>query len=289
MERYRSPDGYRAEIARLFTRLPSMLVHASEIPEPGSFVTPDGGPEPKDLDAFLGDFLRDIKDLNLAEFEVHGAESHEWDINWNPVVEGRLEGYRFPFLHTKSANPLFEPNTFFYDSFGPHLRSILPKRSINFVTGTEHGERRLLPVADVIHTAFPNETVLRQSDHFLWITSHPLGPARTLVKLRLLVPPGSAGARGAAGLLRKGPAPGSAPLVVSRLRDDVAHDLARPGGDGWGRARPARRGRRARPRHPAALGGGEQLVQTLVGPGGGDGQVGAPALEHRRQRDDRLR
>ncbi|ALO98295.1 Dioxygenase subunit [Streptomyces hygroscopicus subsp. limoneus] len=284
VERYRSPDWYRAEIERVFTRLPSMLVHTSEIPEPGSFVTfehfgrplivtrghdgtarvllnacrhrgarvepdpsgqrrhftcgyhawryeldgtlsaipsahcfpgvepgtrnlrecpsveaygfvwlmPEGRSELKDLDEFLGDFRRDIEDLNLADFDVYGAESHEWDINWKLVVEGTLEGYHFPFLHTKSANPLFEPNTFFFDSFGPHLRSILPKRSINFITETERGERRLLSVANVIHTVFPNETVLHQSDHFLWITSHPLGPTRTLVKLRLLVPPGSA-------------------------------------------------------------------------------------------------
>lgn len=284
VERYRSPDWYQAEVDRIFTRLPSMLVHTSEIPEPGSFVTlehfgrplivsrdhegvahvflnacrhrgarvekessgqrrqftcgyhawrydldgtlrgipsahcfpgvergkrnlmscpsveaygfvwlmPQERPTRKDLDDFLGDFRRDIEELDLAAFEIYGAESHEWEINWKLVVEGTLEGYHFPFLHSKSANPLFENSTFFFDSFGPHLRSILPKRSINFITKTERSKWRLLSVANVIHTIFPNETVLHQSDHFLWITAHPLGPTRTLVKLRLLVPPGSA-------------------------------------------------------------------------------------------------
>ncbi|MFC7307902.1 aromatic ring-hydroxylating dioxygenase subunit alpha [Streptomyces monticola] len=284
VERYRSPEWYQAELDRVFTRLPSMLVHTSEIPEAGAFVTlehfgrpllvsrdadgrahvllnacrhrgarveqaesglrrqftcgyhawrydldgtlstipsaycfpglgpgkrnlrslpsveaygfvwlmPPDRPNRSDVDEFLGDFRPDIDDLGLADFEIYGAESHEWEINWKLVVEGTLEGYHFPFLHPKSANPLFENNTFFFDAFGPHLRSILPKRSINMLGRTKRSEQRLLSVANVIHTIFPNETVLHQSDHFLWITSHPLGPARTLVKLRLLVPPGSA-------------------------------------------------------------------------------------------------
>lgn len=288
VERYYSPERYQAEIDRIFTRVPSMLVHGSELAGPGAFVTlehfgrpmivsrdeegvahaflnvcrhrgarlekdaqgrrqhftcayhawryatdgslvtipsahcfpgveksklglvalpvveaygfvwlmPEHAAGRDDLDAFLGDFRQDIADLNLSAFEVYGYEDHVWDINWKLVVEGTLEGYHFPFLHTKSANPLFETSTFFFDSFGPHLRSILPKRSINFVTKTERSQRRLLNVANVIHTIFPNETVLHQSDHFLWITPHPLGPTRTLVKLRLLVPQGSLAATG---------------------------------------------------------------------------------------------
>jgi phenylpropionate dioxygenase-like ring-hydroxylating dioxygenase large terminal subunit len=284
VDRYVSPERHRAELDRMFRRLPSMLVHGSELPGPGSFVTlehfgrplivnrgPDGtaraflnacrhrgarlekepagerahftcryhawrydtegtltaipsphcfpGIEPgkrnlvglpvveaygfvwlmpeeapgrADLDRFLGDFRQDIDDLGLADFEIYGAESAEWEINWKLVVEGTLEGYHFPFLHTKSANPLFENSTFFFDAFGPHLRSILPKRSVNFLERTDRSQWRLLAVANVIHTLFPNETVLHQSDHFLWITAHPLGPTRTLVKLRLIVPRGSA-------------------------------------------------------------------------------------------------
>lgn len=290
VDRYQSPDWYRAEVDRIFTCTPAMLVHRSEIPGPGSFVTmqhlgrplivsrdrdgaahvllnacrhrgarvetaaagsrtrltcgyhawsydmdgtlaaiprphcfpgvepgkrnlaslptveaygfvwlmPADAPGRSDLDRFLGDFRWELAGLNLSEFEVYGAESQEWEINWKLVIEGTLEDYHFPFLHPKTANPLFENNTFFFDAFGPHLRSILPKRSIRFVAKTERSERRLLSVANVIHTIFPNETVLHQSDHFLWITAHPLGPARTLVKLRLIVPAGSVAADGAA-------------------------------------------------------------------------------------------
>lgn len=283
--RYQSAAWYQAELDRIFTRVPSMLAHSSEIDRPGSFITmehfgrpllitrdskgaahaflnvcrhrgarlekeasgnrkhftcgyhawrydtdgrlvsipsprcfpsvspgtrnlvavpvveaygfvwamPEEAPDRSRLDSFLGDFRRDLADLNLQDHEIYGYESQEWEINWKLVIEGTLEGYHFPFLHRKSANPLFENSTYFFDAFGPHLRSILPKRSINFIMKQEPSERRLLSVANVIHTIFPNETVLHQSDHFLWITSHPLGPARTLVKLRLIVPRGSPG------------------------------------------------------------------------------------------------
>lgn len=283
VDRYRSEAWYRAELDRIFTRVPSMLVHSSQLPEPDSFVTmehfgrpllvtrdhdgaaraflnvcrhrgarlerdaagcrrrfscgyhgwtygsdgtlvtipsahcfpsvdpaerglvalpaveaygfvwlmPGDAPDRTDLDAFLGGLRDDLADLDLEAYEIYGYEEEVWAVNWKLVVEGTLEGYHFPFLHTKSAHPLFEPSTFFFDSFGPHLRSVLPKRSINFLARTERSERRLLSVANVIHTIFPNETVLHQSDHFLWITPHPLGPERTLVKLRLVVPRGS--------------------------------------------------------------------------------------------------
>ncbi|WP_267881452.1 hypothetical protein [Streptomyces sp. NRRL WC-3725] len=42
---------------------------------------PQGRSGLKELDAFLGDFRRDIEDLNLADFDVYGAESHEWEFN----------------------------------------------------------------------------------------------------------------------------------------------------------------------------------------------------------------
>ncbi|GLW09716.1 ribosomal subunit interface protein [Microtetraspora sp. NBRC 13810] len=289
LERYQSESWYRMELDRIFHRVPSMLAHGSELPEPGTFVTmvhfgrpllvsrdregvahvflnvcrhrgarlekepagrrknftcsyhawkygtdgtlvnvpseqcfptlersernlvalpsveahgfvwlmPEEAPHRADLDRFLGGIRPDFADLGLESFEIYGAESHEWEINWKLFVEGTLEGYHFPFLHPKSANPLFENGIFFFDSFGPHLRSILPKRSINFVTRTAPADRRLHAVANVIHTLFPNETVLHQSDHFLWMTAHPLGPTRTLVKLRLIVPKGSLAGDGA--------------------------------------------------------------------------------------------
>lgn len=283
VERYKSSAWFQAEHDRIFARVPSMLVHSSEISVPGAFVTmehfgrplivcrdrtgvahaflnvcrhrgarlerdaaghrkhftcgyhswrydidgklvtipsahcfpsveagqrnlvalpvveaygfvwemPRHRPGRAALDGFLGDFSHDLADLDLAAYEIYGYEAREWEINWKLVIEGTLEGYHFPYLHRKSANPLFENSTFFFDAIGPHLRSILPKRSINFIAKTERSQRRLLAVANVIHTIFPNETVLHQSDHFLWITAHPLGPGRTLVKLRLIVPQGS--------------------------------------------------------------------------------------------------
>ncbi len=280
VERYLSPDWYRAERDRLFSRLPNMLVHGSELPEPHSFVTlehfgrdllvtrnaegrarvflnvcrhrgalletaergqkkrfvcgyhawsydsdgrlraipnahcfpsvrpgcrnlvelcaveaygfiwlmPEPGQGEAELAAFLGGLTDDLADLDLGAFEVFGFESHVWEINWKLVIEGTLESYHFSTLHPKSAHTLFENNGFFFDRFGPHLRSVLPKRSIRLLDRKAREDWKLVTVANVIHTIFPNETVLHQSDHFLWITAHPLGPERTRVKLRLLVP-----------------------------------------------------------------------------------------------------
>ncbi len=75
---------------------------APTVPCSPSPVMPEGAPSPADLDCFLGGFRRDLADLDLAAYEIYGYESQAWDINWKLVVEGTLEGYHFPFLHTKA-------------------------------------------------------------------------------------------------------------------------------------------------------------------------------------------
>jgi phenylpropionate dioxygenase-like ring-hydroxylating dioxygenase large terminal subunit len=280
VDRYYSQQWFDAEQERIFSKVPSLLVHSSELPEPNSFVTmrhfgrslivcrnkdgearaflnvcrhrgtllepsdggckkaftcgyhawsydtdgrlvnipapycfpetkvgerdlvslpvverygfvwlmPEAGQGAEDLDRFLEPIREDFADLSLSDYQVYGLESKVWKTNWKLVVEGTLEGYHFPVLHPKSAHPLFEDKCVFYDKFGQHLRSVLPKRSLNFIKNTERDKWRLLSVANVVYTLFPNETILNQSDHFLWINPHPIGPAETLVRFRLLIP-----------------------------------------------------------------------------------------------------
>ena len=142
----------------------------------------------KHLDQFLCDLKSDISDLNLESFTIFGYEDQVWDTNWKLVVEGTLEGYHFPYLHRTSAHAVFEESCVLFDRFGPHLRTFLPKRSLRLIKGQPLDDIVLTEKGNVIYTIFPHETVLHQSDHFLWITPQPISPEKTLVKLRLLIP-----------------------------------------------------------------------------------------------------
>ena len=149
-------------------------------------------PKPEDaaetLVAFLGGIEPDLAALGLEDFQVFGEEQQVWKTNWKLVVEGTLEGYHFPYLHRTSAHAVFEGNCVIFDRFGPHLRTFLAKRSLRQMRDVPLDSFALTERGNVIYTLLPNETVLHQSDHFLWITPVPIAPDETLVKLRLLIP-----------------------------------------------------------------------------------------------------
>ena len=278
--RYLSQEWFEAEKRNIFFRVPSMLLHGSELPEPHSFVTlehfgksilicrnaageanaflnvcrhrgtiveaaergckrsftcryhawtydtngrlerinqgehfpgvgvgernlvrvpvveacgfiwlvPREGQSSADIDEFLGRLRPDIADLKLENYRIFGFESQVRNANWKLVVEGTLEGYHFPVLHRTSANAMFQGNCVLVDRFDPHLRTYLAKRSLERMKEAPLEKVVLTEGGNVIYTVFPNETILNQSDHFLWITAHPLSAERTVVKLRLLIP-----------------------------------------------------------------------------------------------------
>ncbi|MGB0867805.1 MAG: aromatic ring-hydroxylating oxygenase subunit alpha, partial [Granulosicoccaceae bacterium] len=84
-----------------------------------------------DLDAYLGDLTMDLEWLAAQDLEVKGAHTVDRAANWKLLVEGGLEAYHFRVVHRKTIGPHFPNNLSSYESFGDHLRSILPRATIN--------------------------------------------------------------------------------------------------------------------------------------------------------------
>lgn len=104
------------------------------------------------------------------------------------AVEGGLEAYHFRVAHRDTIGPHFEGNLSSYCCFGPHLRSILPRKSLAKLSDTSRQKWCLRDHANVLFTLFPSDQLLVMQDHIVWISQEPQAAGKTRLRLCTLVP-----------------------------------------------------------------------------------------------------
>lgn len=141
-----------------------------------------------DIDASLNGLAADLEALDAANHTVLHTEEQVRRVNWKLLVEGGIEAYHFRVAHRDTIAPFFNDNLSTYRGFGPHLRSILSKRTLNDIGDTPEASWRLRDHAQVLYTLFPSSSLLVQSDHIAWIHQEAVSPDATRVRLSTLVP-----------------------------------------------------------------------------------------------------
>ncbi len=148
-----------------------------------------------DLDTFLEGMAGDFEALEIDEMAIAVEHTETRRANWKILVEGGIESYHFRVAHRTTIGPYFEDNLSSYRSFGPHLRSILPRTSLAKLTDETRGTWRLRDHSYILYTLFPTCQLLVQKDHIVWITQEPLGPGETSLRLVTLVPKSTVGSQ----------------------------------------------------------------------------------------------
>ncbi|MEL7481891.1 MAG: SRPBCC family protein [Pseudomonadota bacterium] len=141
-----------------------------------------------DLDAYLGDLAPELDALKIDEMFVAHQDESVRNANWKILVEGGIEAYHFKVAHRKTIGPHFEDNLSSYRTFGPHLRSILPRASMARLTEDTRASWRLRDHAQVLYTLFPSTALLVQQDHIAWISQVPISAGETRVQIVTLAP-----------------------------------------------------------------------------------------------------
>ncbi len=141
-----------------------------------------------DLDAFLAGLGPDLDALGIEEMGIAEEHSEMRNANWKTLVEGGIEAYHFRVAHRTTIGPHFENNLSSYRTFGPHLRSILPRTSMGSLTAEARDEWRLRDHANILYTLFPTCQLLVQQDHVVWITQTPISASETRLRLVTLAP-----------------------------------------------------------------------------------------------------
>jgi phenylpropionate dioxygenase-like ring-hydroxylating dioxygenase large terminal subunit len=141
-----------------------------------------------DLDDFLAGLAEDFDWLAMDRLRVAHANVQQRAANWKLLVEGGLEAYHFRVAHRDTVAPLFNDNLSSYHCFGPHIRSVLPRRSITGLKEQPAQRWNIREHANLLYTLFPGQSLLVQQDHVVWIQITPIAVNRTELRLTTLVP-----------------------------------------------------------------------------------------------------
>ncbi len=111
-----------------------------------------------DLDAFLGDFDRQLELLNLKDAWRVDEFSARSVSNWKYALDTYFENYHLPVLHRDSFARIFAHGLCLFDTWGPHHRFTFPHLNVRDYIGKPEAEWPVnsLPVT---YFLFPN-TVL---------------------------------------------------------------------------------------------------------------------------------
>jgi len=131
------------------------------------WVVPDPDAPPAiDIAAHLGAEL----DAELASFGLAGYHHYETRLitramNWKLAIDTFLEPYHLAVLHRQTVAPLFQANLCLFDAFGPHLREVLPRRSLDALAAQPEEQWDLIAHNTLVYVLFPNTVFVVQVDH----------------------------------------------------------------------------------------------------------------------------
>lgn len=118
-----------------------------------------------DVDALLGGAQRDLAELKLEGWHHYETRVLTRKLNWKIVVDTFLETYHLQYLHTNTVSPILHSNTTTFDAFGPSLRMVAARRTIDKLRTVPPEEWNVIPLIAGIYVLFPNTVFILQGDH----------------------------------------------------------------------------------------------------------------------------
>ena len=147
---------------------------------------------PFDWDAYFGPMAGQLEGLGYradAACPREGVSRHA--ANWKLLVEGTLETYHFQYLHRTTIAPHYHDDAVQQDTFGPHQRIVIPRRS--FVAAAagiaDPTVEQLGRHASLMFFFFPSSFVLWNGNHASVFVMRPEAIDRTVTDSFLLVTP----------------------------------------------------------------------------------------------------
>ena len=129
---------------------------------------PAGG-EPIDPNALMAGAEAELAPFNLGGFHPFRREVRTKQANWKLLMDTFMETYHFPVLHKDTVNAVFMPNCSPFASFGPNLRMMGVRRTLEELREKPEADWNLIPHATLVWILFPNTVVVMQIGHLeLW-------------------------------------------------------------------------------------------------------------------------
>ncbi len=125
--------------------------------------SPDGSSE-LDAAAYLDALDPEFAALKLEGYHHYQTRVIRHKMNWKLVVDTFLEPYHFAVLHRNTIAPLFYSNVCLFDAIGPHLREVLPRRSLETQKDLPEDQWNYIAHNTIVYVLFPNTVFVVQID-----------------------------------------------------------------------------------------------------------------------------
>ncbi len=142
---------------------------------------------PIDVELHLGELSEDIKGMGADRYKIFAREQYDCAANWKILTEGGIEAYHFKVAHRNTIAPLFLNNLSSYQTFGPHIRSVLPRSTLTELNEKAQNDWNIYEHSNVLYSLFPNTSFLVQEDHFVWIRKIPVSADRSILRLCTMI------------------------------------------------------------------------------------------------------
>lgn len=118
-----------------------------------------------DVEAHLSNLAPELASYDLASYHHYGTRILHQNMNWKIAVDTFLEPYHFSTLHKTTVAPILMSNLCLVDGFGPHVREVFPRHTIDALRALPRQDWDLLTHSAVLYLLFPNAVFVYQIDH----------------------------------------------------------------------------------------------------------------------------
>jgi phenylpropionate dioxygenase-like ring-hydroxylating dioxygenase large terminal subunit len=118
-----------------------------------------------DVDALLGALGPELEAYRLDRYYRHATRVLARRMNWKLVIDTFLEAYHIPALHKDTIGPMFHGNVATFDAFGPSLRTVFARRTIDELSEQDEADWSVLSRVAIIYLVFPSTVLLWLGDH----------------------------------------------------------------------------------------------------------------------------
>lgn len=125
----------------------------------------------------LGDALEEIAGYRIENTVYFGGRSTERACNYKLIMDGFTESYHIAALHKQTIKPYYYTHPGLSDAFGPTVRMIGVRSSIDREFDKPAADRRLLPHGTTQYLIPPNVVLTHQVDHIQFWQIYPIDAA----------------------------------------------------------------------------------------------------------------
>ncbi len=117
-----------------------------------------GSAEPFDIDAWLGDMAAKLETLELGSWHLYDKRELVGP-GWKVTMDGYLEIYHHNSVHGATVGQHTIGNLLVLDTYGPHQRLTLGRRSLGTLANEPEDKWQPLEHIRLVHNCFPNLSI----------------------------------------------------------------------------------------------------------------------------------